>query len=222
MSAAEKLNEKSEIQSDGDSDNIEEELTNKNLTEMRKKIEKLKGDLKRMDNPLAIKPQVKPKFISHIDQMRLDYLKSGRAQSGISKNMDSTAQLGLFTSTLKAVQKQSVKKVDAALGDEEHTECRLHFIQNCASCHDTFGIEEEDDDEGWMRSTLKFSKNVGANVYQPRVDDYTVIDPRVDPFGVSVGLSTAGKAGDANMWRDKVLGPGKRKYEHADGRNKKK
>lgn len=29
-----------------------------------------------------------------------------------------------------------------------------------------------------MFTTLKFKKDVGANVYQPKVDDYTVIDPR--------------------------------------------
>ena len=63
-------------------------------------------------------------------------------------------------------------------GEEEEWECDLHFVVNCKSCRNTFGEEEEGDEEGWMNAKLVFAKEVGANVYEPKLDDYTVIDPR--------------------------------------------
>jgi hypothetical protein len=82
-----------------------------------------------------------------------------------------------FTKTLKQAHKQPPKK-PKTVEVVDDGECELHFIKGCASCRDTFGHVEEDDDEGWMQTKLKFKKDVGANVYAPKVDDYTVIDPR--------------------------------------------
>ena len=54
----------------------------------------------------------------------------------------------------------------------------MHFVKGCKSCNDTFGQDDQGDDRDWLKAELKFAKDVGANVYEPKVDDYTIEDPR--------------------------------------------
>lgn len=131
-----------------------------------------------------------------VARMRNQYLNSGKAVPALRKDTknDVEAKLKGFESTLKQswkssndLQKKKAKasEVVAPPKDEEEWECSLHFIKNCSSCRDTFGEQESDDDEGWMNASLKFEKEVGANVFKPKVDDYSVIDPRKGYFILS-------------------------------------
>ncbi|KAI9190575.1 peptidyl-prolyl cis-trans isomerase CWC27 [Polychytrium aggregatum] len=56
-------------------------------------------------------------------------------------------------------------------------ECRLHGLRNCKSCYSA--DDDEGDDVGWMAHQLKFAREA-ANVYEPKVDDYAVFDPRAE------------------------------------------
>lgn len=123
--------------------------------------------------------------------MRREFLNSGRAAPALGKDTKREIEKKLIgfenalkeaAATAKASQVASASKAVPAekekVEEEEVWECSLHFIKNCSSCRDTFGEHESDDDEGWMNVSLKFDKEVGANVFKPKVDDYTVIDPR--------------------------------------------
>lgn len=120
--------------------------------------------------------------------MRREYLNSGRAAPALRKDakLDIEKKLSGFETALKeaaeigniANQKEVSRSKNEEKEQKEQWECSLHFIKNCSSCRDTFGEHESDDDEGWMNASLKFEKEVGANVFKPKVDDYAVIDPR--------------------------------------------
>lgn len=59
--------------------------------------------------------------------------------------------------------------------------CNIHGIPNCESCFDAFGMQEEQNDEGWMGHKLVFAKDLkGKDLMQRKdnIDDYVVIDPR--------------------------------------------
>lgn len=62
--------------------------------------------------------------------------------------------------------------------------CGLHSIDNCESCAK---LQDDNDssDEDWMGRPLVFKTSVSADVYEPKVADYTVLDPReadIDDF----------------------------------------
>jgi peptidyl-prolyl cis-trans isomerase SDCCAG10 len=116
--------------------------------------------------------------------MREEFLASGKAIKTIRKDLkgDVISRLHGFEMSLKeaASLKNSTftNKAVQQTVQEDEWECPLHFIKNCSSCRDTFGETVSDDDEDWMTASLKFKKEVGANVYEPKIDDYTVVDPR--------------------------------------------
>lgn len=188
----------------------------------QEKLRLLKLELKRMDAPeQEIKAKVQKRKISQIEELRQTYLKSGKALQSTHKQRDSTKllkEIDSFSKTLKHARKNDAPKA-VRVEHQEDWECDLHFIRGCASCRNTFGDDDGDaGDEGWMLNSLKFSKQVGANVYMPKVDDYTVIDPRAayiianfrikkaDPFGRDI-TSTS------DVWREKSLGKGKSRFD---------
>ncbi|KAH6568538.1 hypothetical protein BASA62_005394 [Batrachochytrium salamandrivorans] len=100
---------------------------------------------------------------------------------------------------------------------EDDWECDLHFVKGCQSCRDTTGDGEDMgdvNDVGWMTSKLVFGKELGgANVYKPKIDDYSVFDPRQDP-SLGSGLSDKGVAmaqskRSSDIWQQKAV-PGSR------------
>jgi peptidyl-prolyl cis-trans isomerase SDCCAG10 len=154
----------------------------KRLESLKDQVSQMKAELRGKLKPKEEKPQKTKKHISLVDQIRNDYLKSGKVTVGKkSKKSDkSFLQMENFKSILHEKTTTSTLK-DKKSQDKEEKECKLHLIKNCASCVDRFGMEDQgdDDDEDWMNTSLVFKKEVGANVYQPKPDDYTVIDPRM-------------------------------------------
>lgn len=153
--------------------------------------------------------------------MRLEFLATGKAISAVRKDGkgDVVAKLKGFEDALKQAaltSKLEGKSVDKkAVKPEDEWECSLHFIKNCSSCRDTFGQEVSEDDEDWMNATLKFEKAVGANVYEPKIDDYTVVDPRqgyacilmyrakADPFGRDIQAVSDISSRQKRNWTEK-------------------
>ncbi|KAJ3369800.1 Peptidyl-prolyl isomerase cwc27 [Kappamyces sp. JEL0680] len=147
-------------------------------------IKRLQGEIKQIGAPkAAAKAEVKVEKGS-VARMRKEYLSSGRAIQALRKDAkgDVEAKLKGFERELKQASASKSKTEPPHKGkknqDEEAWECSLHFIKNCSSCRANFGQEESDDDDGWMNASLKFEKAVGANVFEPKIDDYTVLDPR--------------------------------------------
>ena len=174
----------------------------------------MEQELRNKNNP---KKQVEQKVVedkSLINKFRLDYLKKGKAvQANRSDTKgDVISRLQEFQDSILTVT-NSEPKVGKQIIEQDTQECSLHFINNCSSCKDTFGQVDDDDDSGWMNSTLKFPKEVGANVFKPKVDDYTVIDPRAgyqllirikaDPFGRDIIMKGDIEKRQHAIWRDK-------------------
>nr|KAJ3422340.1 hypothetical protein HK105_000159 [Polyrhizophydium stewartii] len=125
-----------------------------------------------------------------VADLRKAYLSSGKAttikQSKAAKGRKQEKALDMlqsFQSQLRSAATPSshdtgvggAKQASEITPDNEEWECDLHFIKGCESCRDSFGKDDDDgDDAGWMTATLKFQKPVGANVYEPRVEDYTL------------------------------------------------
>lgn len=159
------------------------------------------------------KPNKKP-TVSFVEQMRQSYVSTGKVVQGKGgkrasqgKDTEVLAQLQSFT---KLVQTASVKAKhsgpDKALDQIEEAECDLHFVKGCKSCKDTFGKEDEDSgDEGWMNAELRFAKDVGANVYEAKVDDYSVVDPRLAAVDKTKDIFGRGASSGKGTWRDKSL-----------------
>jgi peptidyl-prolyl cis-trans isomerase SDCCAG10 len=140
--------------------------------------------------------------------MKEEFLQKGKSVQATRKDIkgDVNVKLLAFQRSLKDNQKtKPVKKPIAMLKSD--VECTLHLIKNCGSCRDTFGEIIESDDDDWMNASLKFDKEVGANVYQPKVDDYTVIDPRqgakADPFGRDIQVLGDIKGKQKLHWTEK-------------------
>eukprot|EP00842_Homolaphlyctis_polyrhiza_P006717 jgi/Hompol1/7046/HPOL_000467-RA len=168
----------------------------------QEEIKKLQKDIRAIGKPPASDSSAKDSASkqkssgSHlVSDLRSAYLKSGKAVAGRkktgsgSKGEDALAKLEEFQNQLRGAAKQQKEQRSAHDSELRHGgtqpadgadewECDLHFIKGCESCRDTFGEEKDDDDSGWMTATLKFAKQTAANVYQAKVDDYSVIDPR--------------------------------------------
>jgi hypothetical protein len=152
--------------------------------------------------------------------LREEFLKSGKAISATRKDAkgDIDSKLGAFNAALKQAAKDSKSKSKKDTKDIDTTkdawECSLHNIKNCSSCRDTFGEQISEDDDDWMNASLKFEKEVGANVYQPKIDDYTVVDPRQgycifdisaksDPFGRDIKVLGDIQSRKTKIWTEK-------------------
>jgi peptidyl-prolyl cis-trans isomerase SDCCAG10 len=182
---------------------------------MQEQIKKLQGEIKQIGAPKKKVEQQPKQPKTLVEKFREEYLKSGKAMSAIRKDKGSVDEkLNSFASHLKQVEKQpkaAVKKVSVA--PESNWECSLHFIKNCSSCRDTFGEQISDDEDDWMSATLHFPKQVGANVYEPKIDDYTVVDPRqgyfiltsakADPFGRDIQVLGDIKSRQKVIWTEK-------------------
>jgi peptidyl-prolyl cis-trans isomerase SDCCAG10 len=186
----------------------------KRLESLKDQVSLMKAELRGKLIPKKEKVEKITKHTSLVDQIRNDYLKSGKVTVGKSKKKSdkSFQQMETFKnilheSTVSATRKHVREKAD--LG-----ECKLHLIKNCASCFDQFGLhDEDDDDEDWMNTSLVFKKEVGANVYEPKPDDYTVIDPRID---VTKNVDIFGKNGplEKRAWSEKAI-KSNRKESHS-------
>jgi peptidyl-prolyl cis-trans isomerase SDCCAG10 len=149
---------------------------------MQEQIRKLQGEIKKIGVPTKKSEQPVKQAKTSVEKLREEYLKSGKAVSAIRKDTqgDVDQRLNSFSYLLKDAEKQtkSLSKKCTVIKEDVGWECSLHFIVNCSSCRDTFGEQASEDDEDWMSATLHFPKAVGANVYEPKIDDYTVVDPR--------------------------------------------
>ena len=170
--------------------------TNSKLSEMQQEAKRLQSQIKSIGSDTRLNRNTsddddKKGSGDAIKQLRDAYLKTGKAVSGRdkhkkrktdAKNDPTVAKLNEFQSLLKqASQTANVRKNGngtAGEAKDDEWECDLHFVKGCESCRDTFGQDDDLDDDGWMNATLHFRKVVSANVYEPKVDDYEVVDPR--------------------------------------------
>lgn len=177
---------------------------------MKDQIKRLQGEIKQIGQTKEkVQPTAKREK-GAVNALREKYLKSGKAKMAYRKDIkgDITASLAKFTRDLQ--QAKAHTKPSEPI-KKDLPVCELHNISKCSSCHDTFGQAIEEDDTDWMSATLKFDKKVGANVYEPLIDDYSVEDPRaeakakkVDPFGRD--LKTKGDAGgkfETRNWQER-------------------
>ncbi|KAJ3184795.1 Peptidyl-prolyl isomerase cwc27 [Gaertneriomyces sp. JEL0708] len=158
-----------------------------NLTKIQDETKKLEEEIRAMSSIRAStratqsdaeeRTRAKARNTKYVEVIRTEYARSGKAVSAkrrkIKDEKDTLAMLEQFQSKLRQIQPVPVTTMLNG-GDP----CKTHNVQNCQSCEDTFGKQDEDTEEGWLATTLVFQKETGANVYQPRVEDYTVIDPR--------------------------------------------
>ena len=179
------------------------------------KVKQLEQELRNRKNPKkeAVAAAVEDKSL--IRKYREEYLRKGKAvqASRIDTKGDIDSQLTEFQETLKTANYEKPVPAKQIKSQESTWECSLHFINNCSSCRDTFGQIDDDDDQGWMSVSLQFPKEVGANVFKPKVDDYTVIDPRAgywfltsvkaDPFGRDILVKGDIEKRQHVIWRDK-------------------
>jgi peptidyl-prolyl cis-trans isomerase SDCCAG10 len=187
---------------------------------LQAQIKKLQGDIKQIGAPKAQPAPEPAKYKGSVAKLRDEFLKSGKAIAATRKDAkgDIDSKLGAFNAALKQAAKEakSKSKKDAKTSDnaENTWECSLHFIKNCSSCRDTFGEQVSEDDDDWMNASLKFEKEVGANVYQPKIDDYTVVDPRQgynfldisaksDPFGRDIQVLGDIQSRKTKIWTEK-------------------
>lgn len=154
-----------------------------------------------------------------VDKMRAEYTQAGKAVSAKKRKLkgeqDTLELLKKFQSKLWKTDAQEQKQAKAdpkakegsPQAESEDQECPLHFVKNCESCRDTFGRAssiEQEDDSGWLATKLVFEKEKGANVYEARVEDYTVIDPRAGAkVGDFTGAAVAKKAKETRGSRDR-------------------
>ncbi|KAJ3295683.1 Peptidyl-prolyl isomerase cwc27 [Borealophlyctis nickersoniae] len=182
--------------------------------EIRKLQKEIRGKGSTNEGGNETSQKLKGKSDKLLERIRSEYLTSGKVvtkrRKGKGGDEDLLSRLNSFRTMLKTAD-----RVDAGKGagtaeklptEDEDWECDLHFVKGCKSCRDTFGQEEEGDDVGWMAAKLVFAKDVGANVYEPKVEDYTVIDPREGAkTGDITGKTAAAVHKERNLWKDKPL-----------------
>ncbi|KAJ3257915.1 Peptidyl-prolyl isomerase cwc27 [Boothiomyces macroporosus] len=180
------------------------------LDQLQEQLRKLQGEIKGMDQPKKEVEKKVKRDKSSVARMREEYMNSGRAVQAIRKDIkgDVEQKLKGFEEMLKKNVKTSKPKETKPEPTGEVWECALHFIPNCSSCRDTFGQVQEEDDDDWMNASLKFEKEIGANVYEPKIDDYTIIDPRqaakkADPFGRDIKAPGDIKGRKEIIWTEK-------------------
>jgi peptidyl-prolyl cis-trans isomerase SDCCAG10 len=157
------------------------------LQELQEKAKNLAAELKQMDAPKSTTQiSAQPKKLSYIQEMRQSYLTNKKAvptrqrARHANQMMEKLSDFQHALKTAKQAAPQHLNQEPEETKDDDW-ECDLHFVKGCGSCRDMHGKSELEDDEGWMQATLKFKKvadDVSVNVFQPKVDDYTVIDPR--------------------------------------------
>ena len=129
------------------------------------------------------KTEKKEEKRSILEDMRKQYLKKGvqanKRRKGDEK--DILSQLESFRKKITVVEAEPEQE------EKEQVRCKLHGVAGCQSCFDTFGKEEGGTDEGWLGHALVFKKD--ANVYEPKVDDYVLIDPRAEAKGYFISLT---------------------------------
>jgi peptidyl-prolyl cis-trans isomerase SDCCAG10 len=157
---------------------------------MQDQIKKLQSEIKQIGAPKKQIPVVKKIEKTSVAKLTEEYLSSGKAVRAYRKDIkgDVVARLKGFTSQLRESEQSKKNNLKKQTKIENDWECPLHFIKNCSSCRDTFGETVEEDDEDWMNATLQFPKQVGANVFEPKIDDYTVVDPRQGYYFVHLVL----------------------------------
>ena len=149
-----------------------------------------------------------------MERLRDSFLASGKAVSGRHRGKYTEVKVADFVGELRAASKNSKSKpkveIEQNVEGITQWECSLHFIKNCSSCRDTFGEAVEEDDDDWMSASLNFAKSVGANVYAPKIDDYTVEDPRAaakakgpDIFGRDIKAGGDLKGKQNRNWAEK-------------------
>ncbi|KAI8917815.1 peptidyl-prolyl isomerase cwc27 [Powellomyces hirtus] len=182
------------------------------LSGLQSEIAKVQNEIRSIGVPKPDIPAAKPsKKEKLLDAFRAGYVESGKAVPAKRKKVkgetDTLELLKRFQNKLRVPSgtdsSASGAKSSHSVKPDEAEECDLHFVRNCESCKDTFGTDKDADadETGWMASKLVFEKPKGANVYEPKVDDYTVEDPRK---GTKSGdFASAGMAQrEQRSWRD--------------------
>jgi hypothetical protein len=171
--------------------------------EVRKQIESVKEDLKKMDKryiEAQEQKEDKKKKKSFVEEQRQKYQRKavvgmrGKKSEQDVRSMLSKDEIIIVTTSIQVLAKleQFRKKIinskpepDSAAVSEpkkQLQECILHSVPGCESCFDSLVDENQADDKGWMAHTLKFDKDLrGKDLVNARrndPDDYIVIDPR--------------------------------------------
>ncbi|TPX50985.1 hypothetical protein SeMB42_g01606 [Synchytrium endobioticum] len=162
--------------------------------DVRDKIQQLRSDIRNIGKgPSSTTPSTTTsiKSASLVDQMRSQYMSSAKVRSAIpkaaagKKDLDALSKLKAFEQKLLSASKDSRNKGDSSKNrksEEKEWLCHLHGVKKCKSCRDWDGSEEEDDSDDavdWANTAFVATKT-SANVYEPKVDDYEVLDPRAE------------------------------------------
>jgi peptidyl-prolyl cis-trans isomerase SDCCAG10 len=127
-------------------------------------------------NKKAPEPKKKKEKVSYLDEFKKQYAQ-GKALIGRRRGKEDEKTLDLLQTF-----KQKIFAEKTSIPQEQSSwTCDLHGMPDCESCRDTFGKEEQMSEEGWLASSLVFQKKKAANVYEPKADDYILIDPRSAP-----------------------------------------
>ncbi|KAJ3109447.1 Peptidyl-prolyl isomerase cwc27 [Phlyctochytrium planicorne] len=136
---------------------------------VQSEIEKLQQEIRKMDSArrAAAAERDRGKAPSLVDEFRKQYV--GKAVIGKRpKRGEETLIEELAAFKTKIFRSEPEEDEDA---EKPAFVCDLHGMEDCESCRDTFGVEKEGGDRGWLAHKLKFAKDK-ANVFEPSVDDY--------------------------------------------------
>ncbi|KAJ3388995.1 Peptidyl-prolyl isomerase cwc27 [Lobulomyces angularis] len=163
-------------------DIIEQKKGKKERKEKKQKklslIEEMRSQYDRNTTSTIIKNKRGKKVVLDEDDLleRLDEFKN-KLKKG-SKLLESKKVKNEEEETLKKLEREK-KKIEDELDDSQL--CKVHRWKNCKTCFDEDEILEEMEEVGedWKDHSLNFVKEK-ANVYEPKLDDYTFIDPRLE------------------------------------------
>ncbi|KAJ3209914.1 hypothetical protein HK099_008400, partial [Clydaea vesicula] len=163
-------------------DIIEQKKGKKERKEKKQKklslIEEMRSQYDKNTTSTIIKNKRGKKVVLDEDDLleRLDEFKN-KLKKG-SKLLESKKVKNEEEETLKKLEREK-KKIEDELDDSQL--CKVHRWKNCKTCFDEDEILEEMEEVGedWKDHSLNFVKEK-ANVYEPKLDDYTFIDPRLE------------------------------------------
>ena len=155
---------------------VEESKKESKLASMKREIEKVKRQIKKIDKA---EEQVPQKQLSFIEQQKLLYKSKPNTIVGKrrKKNNDEAVLLSKilsFRDKLRGIEPEEQEQKTESIEEA----CRLHAVINCKSCKDTFGMQVVESEQGWLAHKLIFDKEVGHK--DTRNDPYqlVVIDPK--------------------------------------------
>lgn len=99
------------------------------------------------------------------------------SSSKLNKEEETLKMMNKFKKTLTSSSIEQKDPKQKRSSDASTKLCMLHYVHNCESCGST-RESSDSSDEDWMKQPLMFKSDISANVYEPKVTDYTILDPR--------------------------------------------